>query len=336
MHAFLAAAFAVATLLAPFAGSAEPPALVVVGNPGNVGDAPGNCYSAGCGAIDYVFQMGTYEVTNAQYAAFLNAVADADPNGLYNVNMDTEARGGITRSGGSGSYSYAVKSGRENNPVVFVSFWDAIRYANWLHNGEPTGAQGNATTEDGAYTITSPAVTANAVTRNVGALYWVPSESEWQKAAYYESSDSSYWDYPMQTSLQPTSAPPPSTATAGNYWAGTYALTGSGSFNNSFNYLTDVGAYTSAVGPYGTFDQGGNVIEWTDSISSVTATYRVQRGGGWDDGNSYMSASVPIHNVPTSETYDYGFRIAAPEPGAALAASVAALILAGLRRSRTS
>ena len=38
-----------------------------------------------------------------------------------------------------------------DRPVNYVSFWDAARFANWLHNGQPTGAQGAGTTEDGAY-----------------------------------------------------------------------------------------------------------------------------------------------------------------------------------------
>jgi hypothetical protein len=35
-------------------------------------------------------------------------------------------------------------------PVNRVSFYDALRFANWRHNGEPTGEQDNTTTEDGA------------------------------------------------------------------------------------------------------------------------------------------------------------------------------------------
>ncbi len=54
---------------------------VTVGPPGNADDA------TGYGRVDYGYDIGTYEVTNAQYAAFLNAVAAADPHALWNGNM---------------------------------------------------------------------------------------------------------------------------------------------------------------------------------------------------------------------------------------------------------
>ena len=75
------------------------------------------------------------------------------------------SNGGITRSGGSGSYTYSAIAGRGNMPVNFVSFYDALRFANWLHNGQPTGAQDNTTTEDGAYTITALGISNNSTSR---------------------------------------------------------------------------------------------------------------------------------------------------------------------------
>ena len=51
-----------------------------------------------------------------------------------------------------------------------VSFWNALRFSNWLHNGQPIGAQGNGTTEDGAYTITALGITSNSITRNANRV----------------------------------------------------------------------------------------------------------------------------------------------------------------------
>ncbi|MFY7808318.1 MAG: SUMF1/EgtB/PvdO family nonheme iron enzyme, partial [Fimbriimonadaceae bacterium] len=150
-----------------------------IGHPGNAAD------STGYGSVAYTYNIGTTEVTNAQYAAFLNAVATTDTNALYNNSM-AGPFGGITRSGSPGSYTYATVSGRANNPVNFVSFWDACRFANWLHNGQPTGAQNNATTETGAYTLTLSGTNANTITRNAGWLWAVTSENEWYKAAYHQ------------------------------------------------------------------------------------------------------------------------------------------------------
>jgi formylglycine-generating enzyme required for sulfatase activity len=311
--------------------------FVPVGGPGNLPDTLIFCTQAACGSVPDSYRIGKYEVTNQQYAQFLNAVADADPNALYNTSMNTDARGGITQSGSSGSYSYAVKPGRANNPVVFVSFYDALRFANWLHNGQPTAPQGPGTTEDGAYTITPSGVAANTIERNGGARYFLPTENEWYKAAYYDDKGAgTYYDYATATNTTPLSDPPPGGSNSANYWSGTYALTGSGIFDNGFNYLSDVGAYGSAVSPNGTFDQAGNVWEWNETIANPPI-YRVKRGGDWNDQDSYLYAGLGVTGNPGApgEDDETGFRIA-PEPGADLLAATAALMLAARRGWRRS
>ena len=101
------------------------------------------------GAVAYNYRIGTTEVTNSQYAEFLNAKAASDPFGLYNTFMsDGLNYGGITKSGPSGSYTYATIAGRGDMPVNWVTWYDSIRFANWLHNG-----QGSGDTETGAYTL---------------------------------------------------------------------------------------------------------------------------------------------------------------------------------------
>src|SRR5262249_4569615 len=123
---------------------------VPIGNPGNPADTryPDYFHPNGAGAVGYPFLMAKTEITNAQYTACLNAVAASDPYGLYSDSMGSDTYGGIVRSGSSGSYIYAVKapalSGAytyANKPVVYVNFGDAMRFANWLHNGQPAGAE---------------------------------------------------------------------------------------------------------------------------------------------------------------------------------------------------
>src|SRR5262249_30692306 len=147
------------------------------------------------GAVSYRYNIGTYEVTNAQYAEFLNAVATSDPNELYRTGMGTVSDGsfgGITRSGSDGSYTYRPIAGRENMPVNYVTFYSAVRFANWMNNGQPTGAQSSGTTEGGAYAMAD----GLGVTRNVAASIFLPNEDEWYKAAYYDALSTKYFDYP--------------------------------------------------------------------------------------------------------------------------------------------
>jgi formylglycine-generating enzyme required for sulfatase activity len=306
--------------------------LVDITSPNNTPDSTSNCFSTLCGAVAYEYSIGRYEVTNAQYAEFLNAVADADPNNLYNASMDSDALGGITRGGAPGGYFYGVKSGRGNNPVIFVSFYDALRFANWLHNAQPAGAQGQSTTENGAYTITPNGVAANSITRNPGARFFLPTEDEWYKAAFYDAGLDVYYDFPMGSNSTPFSDPPPGTDQSGNFWSSTYALTGSSSRDYQFNYLSDVGAYTSASSPFGTFDQGGNVYEWNETVTT-TPSYRGLRGGSWDDQESYLFAANHLEQNPANEFNEWGFRIA-PEPSQLLIAATAVLTLAAERKRR--
>jgi hypothetical protein len=193
----LAATSAVAQITLP---------TVPIGNPGNVADViDGDQNASGVqrlGSVAYSYNIGSTEVTNAQYAAFLNAKAATDTFVLYNFQM-SGATGGITRSGSPGSYTYATVNGRANNPVNFVSFWDACRFANWLHNGQGVGG-GSGDTETGAYTLTAGGISANTITRNAGWQWAVTSENEWYKAAYHQLASAggdsdNYWLYPTSS-----------------------------------------------------------------------------------------------------------------------------------------
>ncbi|MDX2017195.1 MAG: CARDB domain-containing protein [Planctomycetota bacterium] len=264
---------------------------VPIGNVGNAADF------TGFGAVSYAFNIGQTEVTNTQYAAFLNAVAAADPNGLYNTEM-AGTFGGITRAGAPGSYTYATISGRENNPVNFVSFWDACRFANWMHNGQPTGAQGAGTTEDGAYTLTPTGIANNTVTRNSNWRWAVTSEDEWYKAAYFQPTSAggdsdNYWLYPTSSNNAPT--------------------TGQANFNNAVGNTTAVGSYPANY--YGTFDMAGNAWEWNEAV--LSAIYRGLRGGSFI-GNEMRADDRNIRVQPPFENTDIGFRVSqaveAPPP----------------------
>ena len=126
---------------------------------------------------------------------------------------------GITRTGAPGNYSYAlsttaaanlgsppIPTSNGNFPVNWDNWGDAARFCNWLENGQPSGPEGPGTTETGSYTLSGAMTVAQlwAVTRNPGATYWIPTENEWYKAAYYSPTlnggAGGYWTYPTKSS----------------------------------------------------------------------------------------------------------------------------------------
>ncbi len=301
---------------------------VTIGDPGNPHDpVTGNLY----GAVATTYAIGTYEVTLNQYTAFLNAVAATDTFNLYNPRMASDLNAaGILRLNSLGSYAYSV-IGSGARPVTYVSFYDALRYANWL---------GTGSTETGAYTLlggTPEPSNGLTVTRNGGATVFIPSENEWYKAAYYDPSAGGpaddYWLYPMRSDAAPTNNSPGAGTNRGNFSDGDFAVTQSGSYSSSQNYLTSVGAYTDSASYYGTFDQGGNVWEWNDTIIGSS---RGLRGGSWLDLEDGLRASYRGNFAPTGEYFDFGFRVATvPEP----TVSVSLMLAGGLllaRRKRPS
>jgi len=275
---------------------------VTVGDPGNACDVQGhNCF----GAVGYEFRIAKYGVTNAQYTAFLNAVAATDTNTLYDKSMSfVSSFGGITRSGSPGSYSYIAVVGRENMPVNHVSFWTATRFVNWLHNGQPSGSQGNTTTEDGAYTLTEDGIANNTVARNAGATVFIPSEDEWYKAAYYDPGAMKYFDYPTGSNTPPACAAPTAAANTANC---NDAAAGD---------LTDVGSYTGSPSPYGTFDQGGNVWEWNEASDIFDYDVRHIRGGIFYENPGNFAAETRFSFFPYNEDFHVGLRLASPPESA--------------------
>jgi formylglycine-generating enzyme required for sulfatase activity len=320
--------------------------FVTVGDPGNAAD------TTGYGAVAYTYQIAKYDVTTAQYCQFLNAVATtSDPYGLYTRGMPTDIPTvAITQSGSPGSYSYSVTgsySAAANCPVFDVTWGDAARFCNWLQNRQPTGVEGPGTTETGAYTLNGATSNADlmAIIRNAGATYFIPSENEWYKAAYYKGggTNAGYWLYPTQSNTAPINILS-STGTNNANFYDSYG-TGNHTYTDPTNYLTPVGAFAASPGPYGTFDQGGDVFQWNET--AVGSSSRGLRGGNW--GSTYCDSSVlassfryyyPPEASASYEDISIGFRVASvPEPGSislVLAGAISVLAYAWRKKKTTT
>lgn len=279
-----------------------------IGNAGNQDDV------TGYGGVDYTYNISKHEVTNAQYMEFLNAVATVgDVYGLYNTSMGS-TYGGIDRDGAGtvgDPYAYSAKGGDSSwldRPVNYVSFFDAMRFTNWLHNG-----QGSGDTESGAYTIGNGTNEA----RSPNALYWVPSEDEWYKAAYHKNDGvtGNYFRLPASSDVTLSNAlvdPDPGNSANFNYSIG-------GPY-----YLTEVGDFENSESPYGTFDQGGNVQEWNQAVINGG---RGRRGASFvSSSDTPMQSSSRFSSFVALESLDLGFRVATvPEPSTMLMGTLAAV-----------
>jgi sulfatase modifying factor 1 len=94
---------------------------------------------------------------------------------------------------------------------------------------------------------------------------------------------------------------------------------------------TDVGSYTGDGSPYGTFDQGGNVWEWTDAVSGSS---RGLRGGSFTSDEDFLRASGRFDLDPPDEGSIVGFRVASvPEPTSLLLTMLASGVML-IRRKR--
>jgi formylglycine-generating enzyme len=304
--------------------------LMDVGNAGNTGDTGVD----GCGGVGYAYAIGKFEVTAGQYAEFLNAVAVTDSYALYNAQMWSHDEGcKIAQAGSDGSYSYSVAADWEDRPVNFVSWGDAARFANWLTNGMPTGGQTLATTEDGSYFLNGATSDAAllAVTREADAQFVIPSEDEWYKAAYHKNDGATgnYFSYPTSSDVLPNNdLVDPDPGNNANYEFIDLTI-------GSPYYRTEVGEFELSESPYETYDMGGNVWEWHETLFAVeTDPHRGFRGGSYNYIDYGLTSADRNAGLPTLEESILGFRIAeVPEPATMGLLAAGGLALLGRRKS---
>ena len=296
---------------------------------GDVGNAPYTNAHGTHGSVSYEYLMGKFEVTAGQYAEFLNAVAASDPYALYSDWMATHENGcRIQRSGADGSYSYSVAADWADRPVNMGRGDDAGRFTNWLTNGMPTGACDDSTTEDGSYSLhgTTDLDDLLTITRNPGTGFFLPTVDEWAKAAYYDPGTAAYFDFPTSSNVTPDNdIVEPDPGNNSSYYAG-------GRPDDPYP-TTEVGEYENSASPYGTYDQGGNVWEFTDvEVPSTSADGYFVCGGSWthlDATWAQEAEEIGGWYFEIQRAGDlHGFRVSyVPEPAAMTLLSLGGLAL---------
>ena len=152
--------------------------------------------STGYGTVNYPYWIQENLVTNTEYCLFLNSV---DPNGsnsteTYDIRMKHSAHGGIDYQPNNNiGYKYILKPNMGNKPVNFITWKKAAKYCNWINNN---GADINY----GSYDLYN-----KNTDRLPDANYFLPSENEWYKAAYYHPILNKYFKYATMFDEDPLS-----------------------------------------------------------------------------------------------------------------------------------
>ena len=256
--------------------------FVNIGNAGNAAD------TTGYGAVPYEYRVSTYAISQ-------DAITKATNSG-----MSTNVTAGAWEG---------------NRPAANISWYEAAAFVNWLNTSTGYQAAYKDLTFSGGSWSMELWSSADAwqlggenLYRHKDAQYFLPSEDEWYKAAYYNPGGVNYFDYPTGSDTAPT-------AVASGTNAGTAV------YSNATNAPAQV-SLAGGLSPYGTMGQGGNVWEWNetayDGTNSSGSEKRVFRGGYWSSAASELQSSYRDLDFPSYQINSVGFRVASAQPAAAV------------------
>ena len=273
--------------------------FVDIGNTGNTAD------TTTYGAVPYEYRVGTYEITQ-------NAITKATASGMANVV--------------AGAWT-------GNQPAADIDWYEAAAFVNFLNTRSGKTVAYDLTFSNGSWSMalwsSEQAWTAGGTNlyRNKDAFYFLPSENEWYKAAYYNAAGANYFLYPTASNTAPTAVA-----------SGTNADTA------VYQFMSFSPAVVNAAGglsSYGTMGQGGNIWEMNetafDGSNNSPSESRALRGGSYPNDATRLASSYHQATEPLDSVASIGFRVASvPEPSTyALLAMTGAGWLLWRRRKAT-
>lgn len=231
------------------------------------------------------FYMGKTEVTNAQYCAFLNEKGNQTESGAEWINLSGSYEGEKCRISKSGS-SFYVQSGYDNYPVIYVSWYGAKAFCDW-------------------------------VSSKTGKNYRLPTEAQWEYAARSKGKDYKYaWGNGKPTKSKGGNVADETAKSKFSDW------TIWSGYTDGYVYTAPVNSF--GVNDIGLADMTGNVWEWCgDWYSSdyyktsptnnpenkTSASRRVCRSGSWSYGPQHVRCSFRGYYTPVNRYVNIGFRL---------------------------
>ena len=323
--------------------------FVTIGSSGNPA-WQGQGYANNRGGVNYEYRIGRLEITSAQWAEFMSAVSMRPSTErvpwvqaptFWGGQPDPTYTGPGTR--------YRAIPGRELMPVGGLSWRTAAVYCNWLHNNRGTDISAFL---NGAYDVSTFGYGGPTGARftdqrehNPGARFWIPTFSEWMKAAHYDPNrngpgQGGWWAY-SNTSDQAIFGGPPG-GTGFNQFGQTGPSQGNFAWTSSSlsEFQVLLGAYANQQSPWGLLDTAGGTTEWTEGIvGDVDLLNRISEGAAWGSSRSAAwsnSIGESSADLPSYPFYDFGFRIAAAIPSPTSGGLMLAgwLLWAGKRRRK--
>jgi uncharacterized protein (TIGR02145 family) len=222
------------------------------------------------------FKISKYEISNIQFAEFLNEKGIKGDglfiNGLYPSQILISPSSGVADWGlHFKNNQWVSASGYENHPVIYVSWYGAFEFSKWVGGELPTESQWEYVCRAGSKT---PFNTGNCLD-NTQANY--------------------QWQYPYNSCVNTNIDSPNSTQPVGTYPANLWGVCEM--HGNVDEWCNDW------------YQEEYPVDIQTDPKGPISGTLKVQRGGNYSTGVNACLSARRSRNWPDDKTSILGFRV---------------------------